>query len=477
MLIMNICSLAVSFWWLVESGNAFSLTTPHQHAHQSHPKLSVTPYSSFRPRPSSSSTLVVELRASESSEQEEDAEEKKDEINPYADPNYPELEFVNYDDPEYRVDQGVGDEFSDPTSTEEQIEAMREERRVKNDEYQFETYYRDILKEGQEYKGEWLVYQSVQDDPVVGGGLPRLAIMSGEPLKVISRGERIEINSSSSSTAAAAAAAALENNRLEHTRLVHHEMIYTDMDEKKSPEQVQAETEIMNSKYTPLEISSRDFRGEQGIMCVGNAYTICSAVPLNEGQYQQAGETTHAGPFSQYRSELGIQSNLLRFRIKLDYAVRANEQETQDLPPLHLKSLIVCRETLGMWPRNEKYKSKAEAMTGEALFGPPGASGGLYDPPPVGSEEQASQYMKLDLEGGATLLFPYLMDQNPDVYPNSGWVTSLDWTPAGPYRYQVDRKVNGGKGILGLRTLELSEVASSNAADWRPKDGGADMRQ
>jgi hypothetical protein len=425
---------------------------------------------------------VVVLRASEpSSAQDEDAEQEK-EINPYADPNYPELEFVNYDDPEYRVDQGVDNEFFDPTSTEEQVEAMREERRVKNDEYQFETYYRDILKEGQEYKGEWLVYQTttVEDDPVIGVGVgvvagpPRLAKMSGEPLKVITRGERIEIKSSSSSSAAAS-----ENNRLKHTRLIHHETIYTDMDKKKSPEQVRAETEIMNSKYTPLEISSRDFRGEQGIMCVGNAYTICSAVPLHKGQQQQqAGEsTTHDGPFSQYRSEIGIQSDLLRFRIKLDYAVRANEQETQVLPPLHLKSLIVCRETLGMWPRNEKYKSKAEAITGEALFGPPGAPGGLYDPPPVGSEEQASQYMMLDLEGGATLLFPYLIDQNPDAYPNSGWVTSLDWTPVGPYRYQVDRKVNADKGILGLRTLELSEVGSANAADWRPKDGGADMRQ
>jgi hypothetical protein len=460
------------------------LTPPH-HAHQSHFKL-VSPYSSFRSRPSS--TLVVVLRATESSAQEED---KEKEINPYADPNYPDLEFVNYDDPEYRgVDQGVGDEFFDPTSTEEQVEAMREERRVKNDEYQFETYYRDILKDGQEYKGEWQVYQTstflnsgdVQDDDTVrvGGALPRLAKVSGGPLKVITRGERIEIKSSSSS------AAVSEHNRLEHTRLVHHETIYTDnMDEKKkkSPEQVSAETKIMNSKYTPLEISSRDFRGEKGIMCVGNAYTICSAVSLNEGQRGGEGETTQDGPFSQYRSEIGIQSDLLRFRIKLDYAVLpANEQEetTQDLllPPLHLKSLIVCRETLGMWPRNEKYKSKAESsITGEALFGPPGASGGLYDPPPVGSKEQASQYMKLDLEGGATLLFPYLMDQNPDTYPNSGWVTSLDWTPAGLYRYQVDRKVNADKGILGLRTLELSEVASANAADWRPKDGGADMRQ
>ena len=54
---------------------------------------------------------------------DDDDEEVKSE-NPYADPNYPDLEFVNYDDPEYKVDQGVGDEFFDSStlSTEEQIE-------------------------------------------------------------------------------------------------------------------------------------------------------------------------------------------------------------------------------------------------------------------------------------------------------------------------------------------------------------------
>ena len=63
----------------------------------------------------------------------EDDEEEKPE-NPYADPNYPDLEFVNYDDPEYQVDQGQGDEFFDPESTEAQIEEMREDRRRRNDE-------------------------------------------------------------------------------------------------------------------------------------------------------------------------------------------------------------------------------------------------------------------------------------------------------------------------------------------------------
>ena len=80
----------------------------------------------------------------------EPSEEEEKEENPYQDPNYPDLEFVNYADPEYQVDQGIGDEFFDPSSTEAQVEAMREERRMRNDEFQFETYYKDVLKNGEE---------------------------------------------------------------------------------------------------------------------------------------------------------------------------------------------------------------------------------------------------------------------------------------------------------------------------------------
>jgi hypothetical protein len=100
-----------------------------------------------------------------------------------------------------------------------------------------------------------------------------------------------------------------------------------------------------------------------------------------------------------------------------------------------------------------------------------------YDPPPVGSEVQASQYLLLDLEGRATVLLPYLMDQDPEAHGgDSGWVTSLDWTP-GTQRYQLDRKTTGGKKLLGLRTLELSEVQSADADTYRPRDGGQNMRQ
>ena len=114
------------------------------------------------------------------------------------------------------------------------------------------------------------------------------------------------------------------------------------------------------------------------------------------------------------------------------------------------------------------------------MFGPAGAPGGLYDPPPVGSEERAIQnYMLLDFEGGATVLLPHRLDQHHDDEKNEGphgWVTSLDWTP-GNIRYQVDRKVLSGRNLKGLKTLELSEVRGEDADRWRPKDGGVDMRQ
>ena len=68
------------------------------------------------------------------------------------------------------------------------------------------------------------------------------------------------------------------------------------------------------------------------------------------------------------------------------------------------------------------------------------------------------------------------MDQHPDAFDGNGWVTSLDWSP-GNIRYQVDRKVPGGKGLMGLRTLELSQVQGADADRYRPRDGGLDMRQ
>lgn len=391
------------------------------------------------------------------------SDEEETPENPYQDPNYPELEFVNYSDPEYQVDMGMGDEFFDSSSTEERVEAMREERRVKNDEYQFETYYKDVLKEGKEFKGEWTVFQTSTflNGETDGNGHPRLSRAAG-PFKVISRGERVNIASDDSESS---------GNRLEFERILHHEKIFNDPDDttKKSKDELKQEELSTSTTFWPDQLSSFDFRGQQGIMCVGNAYTICTSTPLGDSQ------EPYEGPYATYRAELGITSeDDVRFRIKMDYSVL--DSDKAELPPLHLKSFTICRETLEMWPRAENYKSKIEAITQDALFGRRGADGGLYDPPPVGTAEQAGQYLMLDLEGRATVLLPYLMDQDPEVHDGTGWVSTLDWTP-GQQRFQLDRKTRAGKEMLGLRTLELTEVQSADAETYRPTDGGENMRQ
>jgi hypothetical protein len=112
----------------------------------------------------------------------------------------------------------------------------------------------------------------------------------------------------------------------------------------------------------------------------------------------------------------------------------------------------------------------------ERLFGAPGAQGGLFDRPPVGGEDQAKQYMTLDLEGGATVLFPHKIDQDPEAHNGNGWVQTIDWCP-GRLRYQVDKKIKSGKEVRGLKTLELTEIQASDAEQWKPNDGGSDMRQ
>jgi hypothetical protein len=163
----------------------------------------------------------------------------------------------------------------------------------------------------------------------------------------------------------------------------------------------------------------------------------------------------------------------MRYRIKLDYRTLEPKETAGPEHPLHLKYLTVCREVVAaedgssVWPR-----AIEDVDIAEALFGKPGAEGGLYDPPPV-DDHQVDQYMKLDLPGRATILMPYKMDQERQ---DEGWVTSLDWTP-GVMRFQADRKVGGGSELLGLRSLELTEVQSADADEYRPKDGGEDMRQ
>eukprot|EP00548_Thalassiothrix_antarctica_P001605 CAMPEP_0194133434 /NCGR_PEP_ID=MMETSP0152-20130528/3612_1 /TAXON_ID=1049557 /ORGANISM="Thalassiothrix antarctica, Strain L6-D1" /LENGTH=444 /DNA_ID=CAMNT_0038828753 /DNA_START=1 /DNA_END=1335 /DNA_ORIENTATION=+ len=378
--------------------------------------------------------------------------EKKEE-NPYADENYPDLEFVNYDDPNYVADRGMSDEFSNSSDdTEVEIEKMREERRIKNDEFQFQTYFKNILKNGEEYKGEWTIYKTSTflDGCDDGGLVPELKKIK-HPLKVISTAYKKIVDDYKESQLA-----------IDKERICH---------EEKS-----VETEYSISTSYPDEMMPFDFRGQQGNMIVGNTFTTCTSTPLDDSKDNK---NVILGPFSEYRVQLGLQSDQIQFRIKLDYSTKADEKTT--IPALHLKSLAICREALNMWPptTEEEQQKDGENVDGivNSLYGSPGAKGGLYDPPLVGSDEQAESYMTLDLEGHATILFPYRIEQDPTAFNGNGWVTSLDWTAPNNQRYQVDRKVKGGFDIMQLRTLELSEVQGANADQYRPRDGGADMRQ
>jgi hypothetical protein len=532
--------------------------------------------------------ILPHLRSSNINNDEGYNDSEDDKFNPYADPNYPDLEFVNYEDPEYSADRSEYSDGSDDNDnnlnssdrTLIEIEAMREERRKKNDEYQFETYHANILRGGERCLGEWTVFQtdtfltttnnSNDASKKDGAAVPRL-VKWDKVLKVVSRGTKIILDPTASW-------------RVDGERIIHEErlacdddfptlMMIDDDDDNTNNNNIEIDTATgaidtnsplllnwdsndinhveHNALCCPNEMTSLDFRGPGGNMCVGKAYTVCDAIPLvttsssssdvDAPLVEQQQHTTaqqqqqHEGPFREMRTELGVQENGMRFRVKLDYSILqpqnddndSNDNVTVTPPPLHLRTLTVCRETLdGYWPSpsdNElvttttsiSSSSSVELMEGmggdvggttvvqvrrdsrqaeitHALFGlPRGAPGGLYDPPPVGSEERAmSNYMLLDFEGGATLLLPHRLDQHcysggdvdeetKDSSSSSsaaGWVTSLDWTP-GRIRYQVDRKVLGGTKLKGLRTLELSEVQGEDAERWRPRDGGSNMRQ
>ena len=196
--------------------------------------------------------------------------------------------------------------------------------------------------------------------------------------------------------------------RVDGERIVHEERLatlddfpslMTRSDDEEVEELLWEEEEVLHveKSYWPKEMSSLDFRGAGGNMCVGKAYTICDAVPLvkKEG-YENDLLERHQGPFSEMRSEVGLLSDSMRFRVKLDYALLDDDEQSADAttpPPLHLRTLTICRETLdGYWPEpadNEGTddgddakatesvvrRNDQKAIT-EALFGPPGAPGG-----------------------------------------------------------------------------------------------------
>lgn len=86
-------------------------------------------------------------------------------------------ELFDYANAEYS-DQGDLDTFpSNSDKTELEIEEMREERRRKNDEFQFETFYKDFVGEEEEWRGEWTRYETttfLPNEAAPQGGMPQL---------------------------------------------------------------------------------------------------------------------------------------------------------------------------------------------------------------------------------------------------------------------------------------------------------------
>jgi hypothetical protein len=235
--------------------------------------------SRFQPPQQQRAVQTRQLFSSSSSNFDHDDTDEPDTnnvVNPYADPNYPDLEFVNYDDPEY-ADQG--DEYysssssseEEQSSTEEQLEAMREDRRRRNDEFQFQTYWNSVWGAGgTDYKGEWTVYYSstfLPDDDTVDGdddttvdGLPRLIQVSDAPLTVISRAVKEFVETTETS------AYPVDAERILHAERLEQPMGDADLAAAGTDA---AEHEVLRQTYWPASLQASDFRGHQGIMVCG----------------------------------------------------------------------------------------------------------------------------------------------------------------------------------------------------------------
>jgi hypothetical protein len=224
----------------------------------------------------------VALRARQQ-EKEDDDEEDKKKINPYADPNYPDLEFVDYSDPEYSINQS--DEYFSTTppapsrqnaeveKVEEQalLEEMREEQRRGNDEYQFRTYHRDFCHT---YHGEWTIYTTnLLTDPTCA--IPTLQEVSTKAT-VVSRGEKIMRADSTSRYD-------IDKEFIRHFQGFQRPTLMNDagieafFDEASSSSS--PEHELLLLPYWPETLQARDFRGEAGIMVCGR-YEISLACLL-----------------------------------------------------------------------------------------------------------------------------------------------------------------------------------------------------
>jgi len=360
-----------------------------------------------------------------------------------------EYEIFDYENAPYAIDQGGYDEFPLPDGVEptdeEAIEAMRESRRERNDQFQFETFW-GLVGGGDEWKGRWEVVDVAHD----GSGSPPTLSPRKKQIYVTSRVRREEKDGTFDMS--------------KGSRLLREETVVSDpkgdnehlrdTDEERGADMTSIPSAAADlSEFTPSPFPSLeqlDFRGEAGNMVVANAYTVCSTVP--EG---------NDGPLKSFNVELGLVYGEIRLRLRLHYAAKG------DCGDLLLGTVVMCRDRRDRWPSERE----------RAFMGPAGAPGGLYDPPPIGEEDQ-TKYMLVEFDGYTSSLFPYVISQAEDVdgeNSHRGVVASIDWSP-GRMRYQVDRKMQFGRHVKHLRTLELSEVQVDDAERLRPKNPD-DMRQ
>lgn len=224
--------------------------------------------------------VMLSAKNSENNENNDDNDDEKEEyVNPYADPNYPDLEFVDYSDPEYMSDRSEyfadDDGEDDDWKTEQEIEKLREERRRKNDEYQYQVYYRDVLRNGAKFYGEWQIYETstFRKQPTTSSSqdnnLPPQLIKRPVTLAVQSSAQKQSTVLNNPSTTADGD----ENVDIyDHEHIQHFEQIVMDPGIGEFLSQIKDDedsSQSLLSTYWPEELRARDFRGHQGIMVCG----------------------------------------------------------------------------------------------------------------------------------------------------------------------------------------------------------------
>ncbi|GMI59904.1 hypothetical protein ScalyP_jg2793 [Parmales sp. scaly parma] len=362
--------------------------------------------------------------------------------------NENEYEIFDYENSEYELDQGLSsDSDSLPLSstvdkTDDEIEEMREERRIRNDQFQFEKFFETVSGD---WRGAWDVYDVVFNS----GPLDFPIIQKAKPLRVLSEISRTTVDADRSLIES------FDYLTCSEVVLSEDENFGDSIDDgfgeakKTSNDEPDLKFASSTSSTYPSKLTQRDFRGVQGNMLVANVWTVCSTEPPN----------VITGPYEKLNIEVGIRYGEIRLKLKLNYV------ESNSL--LKISRVVVCRDRLDKWPtRREK-----------PFFGPQGAPGGIFDLPPI-QDAVSDKMLAFDFDGYATALFPSEMTQKEvgeGVKTKDQFVVTLDWSP-GKMRYQVDRKFFGGELVKGLRTLELSEVLSTEAEKYSPGKPG-DMKQ